>query len=156
MPRFVATVALSAPVAQVFDFFRKPANLLRVSPPDLHLQLEEAPAELRLGSRLTVVSRRWGLRYRSVTEVTAFAPDASFVEEQQEGAFRRWHYTHRFEAIPDDGTRVTDEIEYEAPGGLLGLLLTPAAVEGELNEYFRYRNDRLAEILGPLLSEPEA
>jgi ligand-binding SRPBCC domain-containing protein len=148
MPRFVATVDLSAPVAQVFAFLCKPANLLRVSPPGLQLQLEAAPETLHLGARLTLVSRRWGLRYRSVTEVIAFTPDSSYVEEQKEGAFRQWRHTHDFQATPDSGTRVTDTIEYEPPGGMLGLLMTAAAVERELKEFFRYRNERLAETVG--------
>ena len=148
MPRFVATVDVSAQLPCVFDFFRKPANLVRVTPPGLRVQLEDAPDELQLGSRVALVSRRWGLRYRGVTEVTAFAPDAFFIEEQKEGAFRHWLHAHRFAATPDGCTRVTDEIDYEPPGGLLGLLLTPAAVERELHDYFRHRNERLAEILG--------
>ncbi len=148
MPRFVATFDLSAPPAEVFAFFRKPVSLLRVTPPNLHLHLDDSPDELHLGARLTLVSRRWGLRYRSVTEVTAFEPNVSFVEEQKEGAFRRWVYAHRFEPKPDGGTRLLDEIDYDTPGGLLGLTLTPAAVERELGQFFRYRNERLAEILG--------
>ncbi len=148
MPRFIVAVDVSAPLPRVFDFFRRPANLLGVTPPGLRLQLEEAPDELQLGSRLALVSRRWGLRYRGVTEVTAFAPDAFFIEEQKEGAFRRWLHAHRFAAMPDGRTRVTDEIDYEPPGGLLGLLLTTAAVDRELHDYFRYRNERLAEMFG--------
>jgi ligand-binding SRPBCC domain-containing protein len=148
MPRFVTSVDVSAPVLQVFDFFVRPANLLRVAPPKLHLNLEEAPEQLQLGSRLTLVSRRWGLRYRGVTEVIVFESGVSFVEEQKEGAFRKWVHAHRFEATATDGTHVVDEIDYEPPGGMLGLMLTPAAVERELNEFFRYRDERLAEILG--------
>jgi ligand-binding SRPBCC domain-containing protein len=96
---------------------------------------------------VALVSRRWGLRYRGVTEVIAFAPEAFFIEEQKEGAFRQWLHAHRFAATAAGGTRVTDEIDYEPPGGLLGLLLTPAAVERELGEYFRYRNEQLVELL---------
>jgi ligand-binding SRPBCC domain-containing protein len=147
MLRFVASVVLSDPVVQVFDFLRRPANLLRVTPPDLALQLDDAPQELQLGSRLTVRTRRWGMKQRSVTEVIAFEPNVLFVEEQKEGAFRQWLYTHRFEATADGGTRVLDEIDYELPGGMLGLLLTPAVVERELTAFFRYRNDCLTEIL---------
>jgi ligand-binding SRPBCC domain-containing protein len=147
MPRFVASVVLSESVAPVFDFLRRPANLLRVTPPDLHLQLDDAPEELQLGSRLTLRTRRWGMKQRSVTEVVVFEPNVLFVEEQKEGAFRSWLYTHRFEATADGGTQVLDEIDYELPGGMLGLLLTPALVERELTTFFRYRNDNLAEIL---------
>jgi ligand-binding SRPBCC domain-containing protein len=148
MPRFVTTLDLSAPVAQVFEFFRRPANLLRVAPPSLHLQLENAPDELQLGSRLTLLGRRWGIRYRSVTEVIAFEPGVYFQEEQKEGAFRKWLHTHRFEGSVNAGTRVVDEIDYEPPRGMLGLLLTTAAVERELKEFFRHRDEQLAGILG--------
>jgi ligand-binding SRPBCC domain-containing protein len=147
MPRFVTHVDLPAPVQHVFDFFRHPTNILRVSPPRLQMQLESAPETLDLGSRLTLVSRRWGLRYRAVTEVIVHEPGVSFVEEQKEGAFRKWVHTHRFEATTAAATRVKDEIDYEPPGGMLGLLLTPAAVERELADFFCYRNERLAEIL---------
>src|SRR5260370_1336738 len=82
----------------------KPANLRRGSPPGLQLQLEAAPEALQLGARVTLVSRRWGLRYRSVTEVIAFTPDSSYVEEQKEGAFRQWRHSHEFQATPDNGT----------------------------------------------------
>jgi ligand-binding SRPBCC domain-containing protein len=148
MARFVTTIDLSAPIAQVFDFFHKPANLLQVAPPALHLQLENAPAELQLGSRLILSGRRWGIRYRSVTEVIAFEPGVYFLEEQKEGAFRKWVHAHRFEATANAGTRVVDEIDFEPPGGMLGMLLTSAAVERELSEFFHYRNEQLAGILG--------
>jgi ligand-binding SRPBCC domain-containing protein len=147
MARFATTADLSAPIAKVFDFFRSPVNLLRVAPPALHLQLETAPDELQLGSRLVLCGKRWGIRYRSVMEVIAFEPGAYFLEEQREGAFRTWVHAHRFEATVNAGTRVVDEIDYEPPGGMLGLLLTTAAVERELNEFFRYRNAKLAEVL---------
>jgi hypothetical protein len=147
MPRFVARADVSAPLTQVFDFFRKPANLLRATPPSLQLQVENAPAELALGTQLTLVSRRWGMRIRSVTEVVAIESNVCFVEEQREGAFRKWVYAHRFEGRPDGGTSIVDEIDYEPPRGMLGLVLTPAVVERELSEYFCYRNEKLAEIL---------
>jgi ligand-binding SRPBCC domain-containing protein len=147
MPRFVTAVDLSVPLNQAFAFFRNPVNLIRVAPPALQLQLESGPAEVQLGSQMTLVGRRWGLRYRSVIEVIAFEPDACFIEEQMEGTFRKWIHAHRFRAFADGATRVLDEIDYEPPGGMLGLLLTPAAVEHELKEYFHHRNGALAEIL---------
>jgi ligand-binding SRPBCC domain-containing protein len=148
MARFVTMIELSAPIGQVFDFFRRPANLLRVAPPAFQLQLENAPDQLQLGSRLALCGRRWGIRYRSVTEVIALEPGVYFLEEQKEGAFRKWVHAHRFEARANAGTCVVDEIDYEPPGGMLGLLLTTAVVERELNEFFRYRNAKLAEMLG--------
>jgi ligand-binding SRPBCC domain-containing protein len=71
-----------------------------------------------------------------------------FLEEQKEGAFRKWVHSHQFEATANAGTHVVDEIDYEPPGGMLGLLLTAGAVERELNEFFRYRNEQLTGTLG--------
>jgi ligand-binding SRPBCC domain-containing protein len=147
MPRFIVSAELPVPVARAFDFCSKPANLLSVTPPGLQLAIQNAPEKLALGTQLTLVSRRWGLRYRSVVEVVVFDPNRCFVEQQREGAFGNWRHAHRFEERPNGTSQLIDEIEYEPPGGMLGLMVTPTVVERELGDYFRYRNEKLAAIL---------
>jgi ligand-binding SRPBCC domain-containing protein len=147
MPRFVVSAELPFPAARVFDFCSKPASLLNVTPPALQLAIENAPEILALGTRLTLVSRRWGLRYRSVLEVVVFDPNRCFVEQQREGAFGRWQHTHRFEELANGTSQLVDDIDYEPPGGMLGLMVTPEVVERELGEYIRYRNEKLTAIL---------
>jgi ligand-binding SRPBCC domain-containing protein len=148
MPRFETSQDFAAAVERVFDVFSRPANLLRVMPPDLHLRVLEAPERLELGSRVTVQGRRWGLGQRVTSEVTAFEAGVGFVQEQVSGPFRRWVHAHRFEALPDGGTRVSEAIDFEPPGGVLGLQLTAAVVERELLRVFAHRKDRWAELLG--------
>jgi ligand-binding SRPBCC domain-containing protein len=135
------------PVAEVFDFFAQPANLVRVSPPELHMRLVEGPERLALGSRITLKGRRWGIPHRVVSEVTAFEPGVRFVDEQRRGPFARWVHSHRFEAVPE-GTLVHDQIEFEPPGGVLGLLITARRIESELAAIFAYREKKLRELLG--------
>jgi ligand-binding SRPBCC domain-containing protein len=147
MPQFEAEVILPRPVAEVFDFFCRPANLVRLSPPELNMQLLEAPERLGLGSRIVLKTRRWGIPQRMAAEITVFEPGVRFVDEQREGPFRRWVHGHHFETVPD-GTRVTDRIEYEPPGGVLGLLLTGRLIERELKGMFDYRQQKLRELLG--------
>jgi len=147
MPIFEAAMCFARPVAEVFAFFIRPANLLRVSPPELHMRLVEGPEQLQLGSRLTIAGRRWGLPQRMVSEVTVFEPNVRFVDEQREGPFRHWVHRHHFEAVAD-GTRVTDRIDYEPPGGALGLLITARFVERDLRWLFDYREQKLHELLG--------
>lgn len=146
MPRFERVEDLSAPLSRVFDFFSRPANLLTISPPELHFQLLSAPDQLQLGARVAVQGRRWGLSQRFVNEVTVWEPQSRFVDEQREGPFRKWIHTHRFEALPDGGTRVTDTIDYETPGGLLGFVVTVKAVERDLRWIFEYRRQKLAAL----------
>jgi ligand-binding SRPBCC domain-containing protein len=147
MPRFETTEDLRAPLTRVFDFFSRPANLLHVSPPELHFQLLSGPQQLQLGARVEMRGRRWGISQRIVNEVTVWEPQARFIDEQREGPFKKWVHTHRFEVLPEGGTRVTDTIDYETPGGMLGFILTAKAVERELQRVFEYRRQKLAALL---------
>ena len=146
MARVVVEQSWPFPVAEVFAFFLRPANLLRVAPPELHLRLLGGPDEVALGARVSVQARRWGLAVRVVTEVTVLEPGTLLVEEQREGPLKRWVVTRRFERA-GGGTRPTEEVEYEPPGGMLGRVLTERAVEEELWRGFAYREARVAEAL---------
>ncbi len=147
MPQIVNVIELPLPVADVFAFFLRPANVLALSPPELHLELVDGPDLLAQGKRVTWKGRRWGIAYRIVTEVTTLETDALIVEEQRQGPLRKWSLTRRFEAIPQ-GTRLTEEIAFEPPGGLLGLTVTASAIEQDLETAFAHRARKLPELLG--------
>jgi ligand-binding SRPBCC domain-containing protein len=147
MPHFEMIENLPAPLSRVFDFFSRPANLVTISPPELHFQLLSGPEQLHLGARVSLQGRRWGLSQRLVSEVTVWESENRFVDEQREGPFKKWIHTHQFEALPDGGTRVTDRIDYEPPGGMLGFVVTVKAVERDLKWIFEYRREKLMELL---------
>jgi ligand-binding SRPBCC domain-containing protein len=146
MPHFEAITVLAHPIAGVFDFLSLPANLIEVTPPEFNVRLVEGPQRLHLGARIVLQARRWGFAHRLVSEVTAFEPNRLLVDEQREGPFPKWVHTHLLEAVPG-GTRMTDRIEFEAPGGMLGFLLTADTIASELQEMFAYRERRLHELL---------
>ncbi len=147
MPVFEASQVFPRPIDEVFEFFRSPANLVRISPPELHMALVEGPPLIEMGSRIVLKGRRWGIPQRVVSAVTAFDPPATFADTQVEGPFRKWVHTHRFEAVPE-GTRVSDRVEYEPPGGLLGLVARPSLIERDLQWVFEYRTKALKQLLG--------
>jgi len=146
MPHLEAAMSLRRPVAEVFDFLSRPANLVALMPPEFNVHLAEGPDRLSLGTRVVLHARRWGFAQKLVHEVTTFEPDRLIIEEQREGPFPKWIYCHHFEAIPD-GTRLTDRIEFEPPGGMLGFLLTPESIASEVQELFAYREQKLRELL---------
>jgi ligand-binding SRPBCC domain-containing protein len=146
MPTFISEEHFALPVARIFAFFRRPGNRVRLARPELHMQLLDGPEQIELGSRLTVRVRRAGVSQQITSEVTAFTLDVSFVEEQRKGPFRRWVHTYRFEAS-DGSTRMTEVIDYEPPGGMLGLLLTAGVIERDLTALYAYRRDKLPELL---------
>jgi ligand-binding SRPBCC domain-containing protein len=145
MPVFEASQMLPRPVEEVFDFFRDPANLVRISPPELHMRLVEGPAQLELGARVVLQGQRWGIPQRVVSEITALEAPATFTDTQVEGPFAKWAHTHRFEAVPE-GTRVSDRIEYEPPTGLLGLVARAGIIEHDLRWIFEFRAAKLKEL----------
>jgi ligand-binding SRPBCC domain-containing protein len=154
MPTFEHTETHSAPLARAFDLFRRTAERVRLAPPELHLQLVEGPTELQMGSRLTLRGRRWGVTQRMVNEITAFEDGVLIVEEQRQGPFRSWKQTQRFAPETGGGVRITDVIEYEPPGGVLGRLATAEVIGRELEGIFSYRQKMLTELLGEASSAP--
>src|SRR5258708_20377055 len=109
MPVFEASHEFPRPVAEVFAFFRDPANLVRISPPELHMRLVEGPPLIELGSRVVLKGRRWGIPQRVVSEITAFDPPVVFADTQVEGPFGKCVHTHRLEAVPE-GTRLNHHV----------------------------------------------
>jgi len=147
MALFETSIILARPAEEVFDFFIQPALFIQTSPPELSLQLLEAPERLHRGARLKLAGRRWGIPHRMTTEVTAFEPGQLLAIRQTEGTFRHWEMTQRFEE-QDGKTVVQTRIDFEPPGGLLGLVVTEAAVRRELEGVHAYRTERLRERFG--------
>ena len=147
MPSIFFVERYNLPPAVVFAFFRSPANVVAVAPAELALHLIEGPDLPSVGERFAVETRRFGLARRIDTEVVTSEEASRIVERQAQGPFRAWVLERRFVEI-DGGTELTETIAYEPPGGMLGLMLTPAAVEGELRRAYQGRVERVISRLG--------
>src|SRR4051794_40553727 len=142
--RFVERYPL--PPAVVFAFFRRPADVVAVAPPDAGISFVEGPDAPAVGERFSVEVRRFGLSRRIDTEVTAVEEPSLLAERQTQGPFREWTLERRF-AVIDGCTELTETITFEPPGGLLGLMLTPAAVEADLTRAYEGRPGRVIALL---------
>jgi ligand-binding SRPBCC domain-containing protein len=131
----------------IFNFFCRPVNLVTISPLELHMQLVEGPERIELGSRVTLKGRRWGLAQTMVREIKLFEPDVRFMDAMVQGPFRRWDHLHSFKPVKD-GTHVLDRIEFEPPGGVLGLVATPSLINRDLERLFVFRFATLGNLLG--------
>ena len=145
---FQTSATIACAPSALFEFLARPANFLRLTPPDVSYEIVEAPEKLELGSIIILKGRRWGVVQRLVSAVTHFEIDALIIDEQQHGPFRRLVRSQRFDADPV-GVRLTDKIEFEAPGGILGLLLTPQRIAKELAELADFRTRQLKLLLEP-------
>jgi ligand-binding SRPBCC domain-containing protein len=145
MPLFESSTTISRPLAEVFEFLCHPANLIELTPPDYNMRLVEGPEKAGLGAQIVLQTRRWGFSQRIVQKITAFELNRLITDEQVEGPFKKWAHSHILEEVPG-GTRMTDRVEFESPGGLLGFVFTEDAVENELQELFEFRTQKLNEI----------
>jgi len=146
MPEFTDSMIVPADAAAVFAFLRDPRNALRLAPPELHLEITCAPPLLEVGARVELKGRRWGITHRSVLEIIALEEDKLLREVQRAGPFRKWERVQRFEAAGEAATRLVDEVTFEPPGGMLGLVVNAAFVRRELASLFEYRKQRLHEL----------
>jgi ligand-binding SRPBCC domain-containing protein len=144
MPTVRHRLRVPLPRPAVFAYFRRPAHAVALAPPGAGLTLLEAPEVVAVGSRIVVQARRWGLSRRFVAEVVELAEPDRIVEEQREGPFARWRHSRSFEAAGGE-TDLVEEVTFDPPGGMLGLTLTAAAVERDLEAAFAWRDARLAE-----------
>lgn len=131
---------------ETFEFFSRPENLGRITPPWLAFRMVSEGPEMREGSRIEYRIRPLGVPQKWVSEITAYDPPHRFVDEQRKGPYRRWHHEHRFRAV-DGGTEVTDTVSYALPFGALGRVAHRLLVRRQLESIFDYRKQALDGLL---------
>ena len=82
----------------LFEFLIQPANVLKVTPPELNGRLLEGPPRVALGDRLRIETRYMGIRQSLTLRVVALEVDALLADEQIEGPFRSYRHERRFAA----------------------------------------------------------
>jgi ligand-binding SRPBCC domain-containing protein len=143
-----ARLWVGRPRTEVFAFFADPGNLIRLTPPSLHLRLTTA-VPLAPGAVLDYRLRWWGLPIRWRAFIREYDPPYRFFDVQVRGPFSRWEHRHRF-LEADGGTVVEDRVVYRLPFGALGRVAHAALVDRRLRAAWDYRTRQLAALLGPV------
>ena len=138
---FVKESIIAASPERVFAFHELPDALERLTPPWERARIVESARSLEVGARAIIETRILGLvPVRWVAEHTAYDPPRMFEDVQVSGPFRRWRHRHIFRPSEDGAALLRDEIEYEAPLGPLGRMMSPLLIEPRLARLFDYRH----------------
>ena len=120
MPTFDYTFTVDAPQAAVARFHSDTSALKVLTPPPIFAQIhgfeplaEGSKADFTLWFGPLPI--HWQAVHSNVDE-------NGFTDTQARGPLKRWQHTHRFTAVSDDVTLVSEHIEYEYERGLWGLL----------------------------------
>lgn len=135
--------AIDAPLQEVFDLARDI---------DLHVETMAHTNEkavggttsglIGLGEHVTWQGRHFGITQRFTSRITAFDPPRYFRDEMTRGAFKSFGHDHYFEPIDGDPDRtlMRDVVEFSAPLGFLGRLVSHLILEDYLRRLLMLRN----------------
>ncbi len=111
-----ATQWVPRPVEEIFDFFRHPANLGKLTPPEQKMRiLPPFPEVMSPGDVFTYRLQVIGIPLKWKARIDSVTPPNSFTDTMLKGPYRAWIHTHRFEAH-DNGTLIHDEVRYKIYG----------------------------------------
>ena len=147
MASLEAQIQIYSSIEEVFDFLARSENFLKIIPPELKVQVVAAPERLTLGSRFEVQIAGFGVPQKVIYEVTNFAEPNAFTEAQVQGPLGRYVQEHVISQQSDGTVLVTDRVEFEPPGGFLGLLLSADRLRTSLDQGLAYRHRELKRLL---------
>ena len=135
-------------LAAAWDFLKNPANLNRITPPDLDFQIistipEEMYNGLLIEYRITIPFigvRKWVAEIKHIREMQ------SFVDEQRIGPYAFWYHYHEL-VDQGDTLKIIDRVYYDLPYGPLGKAMHALFVRKTLERIFHFRREKLNELL---------
>lgn len=137
-----------APLDKTWQFFSDPANLRRITPPELNFRIitPDLPAEIYAGLFIEYrVSPLMGIPLTWVTEITRVEKGSFFCDEQRIGPYRIWSHKHFF-AKAGKFTRMRDRVDYALPPLPLTGILNDWVVARKLDAIFAYRQRAIEQI----------
>ena len=145
---------VGANLEQAWAFLQNPANLDRITPPDLKFRIvTDVPDVMYNGLiieyRITIPligTHAW------VTEIKHIREGLSFVDEQRLGPYRFWYHYHEIRRQAD-GVLLIDRVQYQPPMGILGRILHRLYIRKTLERIFDYRKECLATFLAQAAEE---
>jgi uncharacterized protein (TIGR01777 family) len=145
---FTLQTRLPFPVSLLAGWHDRPGAFQRLAPPWEAIELLEQRGEVpRDGSQVTLRTRLGPLWTKWIAEHRDYEPGRGFRDVQVKGPFARWIHTHRFEPDGEDGSILTDRVEYALPGGALGRMLAGGMVREKLEKTFEHRHATTANDL---------
>ena len=143
------SLILKTSPAEAWDFFSNPANLRRITPPELDFQIVTPDLAPRIHAGMMIEYRvrpLLGIPMRWLSEITHVREGSYFVDEQRVGPYAIWHHEHEFEEISPGRVKATDRVTYTLPFAPVGDLFHGLLVAPQLKRIFQHREQAVRGI----------
>ncbi|WP_020570602.1 SRPBCC family protein [Neolewinella persica] len=147
--RLEFTTVVPRPIAETWDFFSRPENLEKLTPPDVSFDIRSPVAGVEMYEGMIIqyrVSPFSGFSTDWVTEITQIKHHEHFIDDQRVGPFALWHHQHRFKDLGDGRTEMTDVLHYQVPFGPLGTFVDWVFVNAQVKGIFTAREDAIRRL----------
>lgn len=139
--RFTKESVISASPERVFAFHELPDAFARLVPPWEDAKVIQMADISKIGSRAIIETKIFGLvSSRWVAEHTVYDPPRMFEDIQVSGPFKSWRHRHIVEPHAN-GAILRDEIEFEPPFSIFGMMAAPILIVPKLEKMFDYRHE---------------
>ncbi len=141
-------VTLPVSVREAWQFFSDPANLDKITPPEMNFIITSSPIRsgTYAGQVITYkVSPLLGIPMKWMTEITQVDEPNYFVDTQLYGPYKFWHHEHHFRET-EGGVEMTDILYYSLPFGIIGDIINALVVRRQVENIFKYRSAKLQQL----------
>ena len=149
--RLEFTTLVPRSLAETWDFFSRPENLEKLTPPEVHFELRSPVRGVEMYEGMIVQYRIRpfpGFTTDWITEITKVEPHHHFIDDQRVGPFALWHHQHHFRMVDRHTTEMLDVLHYQAPLGFLGTLADKIFVHRQVLGIFEAREKAIKQLFG--------
>ncbi len=127
-------------IEESFAYHERPGALQRLIPPWESVVIEKSDQSLVAGSQVVLRSRVFGIPVRWLAEHTQYDPPNLFADVQVSGPFASWSHRHQFQAVSENQSLLSDQIDYQVPMGAIGRLLGGRLARKTIESMFAFRH----------------
>ena len=162
MPTIEHHAEFPCSVEWLWDLLTDPHFAPRLAPPEMKMELVSGSRRPEVGDRIVVTTKVVGPLDRTERVVEVADRLREFTERQTSGSLKSLRHTRRFADRTGPATEgrpaaaVTDIIDFEPPGGVLGLVLSRTLVTKLATHALKHRDGVIARMLDSLPDNAES
>lgn len=145
MPNSRTSVELPCPAAALRRFLGQPANLPDISDPEIELEILAAPEHVSEGAEIRFQITAIGLKQKA-THRYEKVTDSEISEVLIDGVLPAWSHRQLIEPIDDGHCRLTDDITFDSPGGMMKFIMSEERILENIASGMEFRYETLTEL----------